>query len=120
MMLIPQSPRTAVHEKYVMQYLRALMKATLTYTENQVVLLHCGLCTGDPVSFLEIARTLWLASEKEAQQIYYQAVRKTREAIPGSTLENWIISYRLAYYPHREAAVYIDPRAPIPDWDHQC
>ena len=67
MMLIPRSPRTAAHEKYVMKYLRELMKATLTYTENQVVLLHCGMRTEDPVRFLEIERTLWLASEKEAQ-----------------------------------------------------
>ena len=66
-MLIPRSPRTAAHEKYVMKYLRELMKAILTYTENQVVLLHCGMRTEDPVRFLEIARTLWLASEKEAQ-----------------------------------------------------
>lgn len=109
-------PSALVYQKYTLEYLRELMSGVLSAAEEMAVLLHCGIHTGDPVSFSEIAKLLPLYSAERAEALYCQAVRKTRAAIPGSKLENWLIGYQTAYYPQRKADVRIDPDAPVPRW----
>ena len=87
-MMITQDPRALVYRKYALQYVRELMVEVLTATEETTVLLHCGIFTGDPITFWEIAKLLRLYSAEGAEELYGQAVRKTREAIPGSKLRN--------------------------------
>ena len=115
-MMITQDPRALVYRKYALKYVQELMGETLNPAEDAVVLLHCGILTGDPVDFSEIAKLLQLYSAEKAEELYYQAVRKIRMAIPGSRLENWLIGYRVAYYPQRKDFIHIDPDMPIPKW----
>lgn len=63
-----------------------------------------------------VASLLQLYSAESAEELYDQAVRKTREAIPGSRLETWLLGYRMAYYPQRKDCICIDPDMPIPRW----
>ncbi len=115
-MMIKQDPRALVYRKYALEYVQELMNEILTSAEEMTVLLHCGILTGDPVNFSEIAKLLRLYSPESAEAIYCQAVRKVRVAIPGSKLENWFIGYRMAYYPQRRDVIYIDPDMPVPKW----
>lgn len=115
-MIRTQSPRVLVYRKYTLEYVRELMKETLTSVEEMTVLLHCGILTGDPVSFSEIAKLLPLYSSEKAEELYCQAVKKVRAAIPGSKLETWFIGYRMTYYPRRKEFIYIDPDMPVPKW----
>ncbi len=114
--MITQDPRVVVYRKYTLKYVRELMGEALNPAEETAVLLHCGILTGDPVSFSEIAELLKLYSAERAEEVYDRAVRKTRKAIPGSKLENWLIGYRVAYYPQRKDFTCIDPDMPIPKW----
>lgn len=114
--MITQDPRALVYRKYALKYVQELMGETLNPTEETAVLLHCGILTGDPVSFSEIAKLLQLYSAERAEELYNRAVRKTREAIPGSKLENWLIGYRVTYYPQRRDSIYIDPDGDVPKW----
>jgi|GEM_PF-1524995 len=115
-MMITQDPRALVYRKYALKYVQELMGEALNPAEETAVLLHCGILTGDPVNFSEIAKLLQLYSAERAEELYCQAVRKTRMAIPGSWLENWLIGYRVAYYPQRKGIIHIDPDMPIPKW----
>lgn len=115
-MMITQDPRALVYRKYVLEYVRELMSEVLSPAEETAVLLHCGILTGDPAGFSEIAQLLQLYSAKRAEDLYDQAVRKTRAAIPGSKLENWLIGYWVTYYPRRKEFIYIDPDMPVPKW----
>ena len=118
MTIISPNPIRDTHAKYVLRYLRELMRTTLTPVEDQLIMLHCGMYTrGKPVNFAGLAHVFRLDSPQAARALYRQAVRKTRAAIPGSILENWIACYRLTYYPDREAGLYVDPDMPVPDWD---
>ena len=118
MTIISPNPIRETHVKYVLRYLRELMQTTLTPVEDQLVMLHCGMYTrGKPVNFAGLARVFRLGSPQAAQALYRQAVRKTRAAIPGSALENWIACYHLAYYPNRDPHFYLNPEIPVPDWD---
>ncbi len=114
--MITQDPRELVYRKYVLKYVQELMGEALNPVEETAVLLHCGILTGDPVSFSKIAKLLKLYSAEGAEELYDQAVRKTREAIPGSKLENWLIGYRATYYPQRKNFIYIGSDMPIPKW----
>lgn len=109
-------PRPAVYQKYAVHYLLILMREVLEVNEEQAVLLHCGMCTGDPVSFPQIARLLALPSAGEAEALYCRAIRRIRLAVPGSRLENWIRSYRLTYHPRRDPDFYLSPDLPILFW----
>lgn len=112
-----QNVKRDVHIKYVLSYLRKLMQAVLTALEYQIVMLHCGMYTkGQPVNFSVLAQTFHLSSPQEAAAIYQEAVRKTRAAIPGSQLENWIVCYHLAYYPDQTFQFYVEPNMPVPVW----
>lgn len=115
-MIVPQDPRGVVYIKYALKYLRELMCEILEPAEEAIILLHCGIYTGSPVSFLEAAGMLQLSSADESEELYCRAVRKVKAAIPGSRLEDWIIGYHLAYYSQRRKEIYIDPNAPIPRW----
>ena len=112
--MITQDPKALIYRKYALQYVRELMGEVLSATEETVVLLHCGIFTGDPITFLEIAKLLQLHSVERAGELYEQAVRKTRAAIPGSKLEKWLIGYRMAHYPRRKDFIGIDPDMPVP------
>lgn len=114
--MITQDPRALVYRKYALEYLRELMSGILAPAEEMAVLLHCGIHTGDPVDFSGVAKLLRLCSAERAEELYCQAVRKTRTAIPGSKLENWLIGYRVTYYPWREENIHIDPDMPVPKW----
>lgn len=116
MIIITEDPRASVYRKYVLEYLRELMSETLSPAEETAVLLHCGIYTGAPVGFSKIAKLLQLYSAERAEELYCRAVRKTRAAIPGSRLENWLIGYRMTYYPRRRDNIYIDPDMPVPKW----
>lgn len=115
-MMITQDPRALVYRKCALQYVRELMGEVLNTTEETVVLLHCGICTGDPITFLEIAKLLQLYSAERAEELYEQAVRKTRAAIPESKLAKWLIGYRMVYYPRRKVFIDIAPDMPVPKW----
>lgn len=120
MMLTGYNPIRVVHVKYVLRYVRELMCSCLTPLEDQIVMLHCGMYTGGQiVSFEKLSEVFNLASPPEAEEIYRQAVIKTRCAIPGSRLENWLIGYHAAYYPEREFRVLAKPDAPVPVWKTQ-
>ena len=79
-----QNPRALVYRKYTLKYVQELMREALSPAEEAAVLLHCGVLTGEPVRFSEIAHILQLYSAEGAEEFYCQAVRKTRKAIPGS------------------------------------
>ena len=111
-----QDPRALVYRKYALEYVRELMSGVLSPAEETAVLLHCGVLTGDPVGFPDIAELLQLYAAEQAEELYCQAVRKTRAAIPGSRLENWLIGYRAAYHPWRRENIHIDPDMPVPRW----
>ncbi len=115
-MMITKDPRVLVYHKYTLEYVRELMNETLTSVEEMTVLLHCGFLTGDPVSFSDIAKLTQLSSSESAEEVYCQAVRKVRAAIPGSKLETWFTGYRMAYYPQRKNDIFIDPDRPVPKW----
>ncbi len=115
-MMITQDPRAWVYRKYALQYVRELMGEVLNPTEETTVLLHCGILTGDPITFSEIAKLLQLYSAERAEELYEQAVRKTREAVPGSKLESWLMGYRMTHYPRRKDRICIEPDLPIPKW----
>lgn len=115
-MMMTQDPRALVYRKYALEYVRELMGEVLDPAEETTVLLHCGIHTGDPVTFSEIANLLQLYSAESAEELYDQAVRKTREAISGSRLETWLLGYRMADYPQRKDCICIDPDMPIPRW----
>ena len=115
-MMITQDPRALVYRKYALQYVRELMGEVLSATEETIVLLHCGIFTGDPITFWEIAKLLQLHSVERTEELYERAVRKTRAAIPGSKLEKWLIGYRMAHYPRRKDFIGIDPDIPVPKW----
>ena len=118
MTIISSNPVRDTHVKHVLRHLRELMRATLTPLEDQLTMLHCGMYTGGrPINFTDLAQVFRLESPHAAQALYRQAVRKTRAAIPGSALENWIVCYRLVYYPNRDLQFYVDPDMPVPDWD---
>ena len=61
-MTITQDPKALIYRKYALQYVRELMGEVLNSTEETVILLHCGIFTGDPITFLEIAKLLQLYS----------------------------------------------------------
>lgn len=120
MMLLFYNPIRAVHQKYVLRYLRELMCSCLTPLEDQLVMLHCGMYTGGRiVSFERLAEVFKLPSPFAAEEAYRQAVIKTRRAIPGSRLENWLICYHAAYHPNREFKVLVKPDMPVPVWKTQ-
>lgn len=107
----------STHVKQVILCLLKLMQEHLPPVENQIVLLHCGMSAyGRPVDFSALAQMFQLASAGEAEAIYRAAVIKTRLAIPGSPLENWIVSYRMAYYPNRDPSLRVEPNMPVPCW----
>lgn len=115
-MMTAQDPKTLVYRKYVLKYLRELMSEILNDSEETVILLHCGILTGAPVDFAEIARSLRLYSAENAEELYCRAIRKTRAAIPGSKLENWLVGYRMAHHRWNTERILIDPDMPIPRW----
>ena len=78
--MITQDPRALVYRKYALKYVQELMGEDLNPAEETVVLLHCGILTGDPVNFSEIAKLLKLYSAERAEELYDQTVRKTRPA----------------------------------------
>lgn len=118
MNIISTNPVRHIYVKHTLHYLRQLMQATLTPLEDQLVMLHCGMYTrGRSVSFSNLARVFQLESPEAGKALYRQAVHKVRAAIPGSTLERWILCYHLAYYPGRNQKFHVAPDMPIPDWD---
>lgn len=119
MMDLTYNPIRATHIKYVLKYLRELMRAELSPMEDQVVMLHCGMYTGNrPVSFKTLAELFRLEGPEHAEEIYRQAVIKTRRAIPDSRLEEWIMCYHLAHYPERSPVFRINPLMPVPVWEY--
>lgn len=111
-----QDPGVLIYRKYALSYVRELMGEVLDSVEEAAVLLHCGILSGDPVAFSEIAELLKLSSAERAGEIYDQAIRKTRKAIPGSRLEHWLVCYRVTCDPRREERIRIDPDLPVPRW----
>ena len=116
MTLSDYNPTGIIYHKSAVRYLRELMHANLSPLEEQLVLLHCGMeAARCPMSFAALAELFHLDSAGEAETRYREAIAKTREAIPGSALENWLLSYQMAYHPERD---YIPDFAgrPIPVW----
>lgn len=111
-----QDHRAWGYRNGALNYVRELMGECLTSAEETAVLLHCGILTGDPVGFSEIARSLQLRSAENAERLYCQAIRKTRMSIPGSKLETWLIKARGSGHPRRKERIAIDPDLPIPRW----
>lgn len=114
--MVTQKSGMPLYRKYLLEYVRELMSETLTSVEEKTILLHCGLLTGSPISFSEISRMLQLCSSDNAEELYCQAVRKVREAIPGSNLEMWFLGYRVTYCPLRRDFIYVDPDMHISKW----
>ena len=116
MILTDHNPTGIIYHKYTVRYLLELMHLTLSPLEKRLVLLHCGMETGSrPVSFAKLAEVFHLSSAGEAEAIYRQAIARTREAIPGSALENWLVSYQMAYHPEWNHTPVFSGR-PIPVW----
>ena len=117
-MFVSLDPVRAVHTKYAYAYAVELLLTQLTHTERQVVYLHCGLVgNGKPIGFPKIAEWFSLGSPFEAERIYVEAIVKIRCAIPGSALENWIVSYRRAYHFSPMLGLDVSPYMPVPVWD---
>ena len=116
--MIENNPVHITHTKYVYRFVRELMRQTLTETEDQLVMLHCGIYTkGKIMSFAQLAELFSLDNAQEAKRIYQEAIRRTRAAIPGSKLEFWINCYHMTYYPENGYFFQIAVDSPVNDWD---
>ncbi len=117
---ISANPRHLCHVHQMFLYAVALMDEVLTDREKQIVLLHCGLGPmGRVVGFSRLAGLFSLKDSAAAKEAYQRAIIKTRQAIPGSAFEHWVVAYNQVYRLSQRAALQIDSTAPIPDWDNQ-
>jgi hypothetical protein len=82
-----------VYRGCVLHHLIRLMKDKLLPKESQLILLHCGVGVAAPMEFEKLAVYFQLDTPEITEQYYNEAIQKTRAAIPGSELENWIASY---------------------------
>lgn len=114
------NPRHLCHVHQMFVYIVALMDEVLTDQEKQVILLHCGLGpTKSVVGFSRLAGLFSLKDSAAAKKVYQRAVIKTRQAIPGSAFERWVVTYGQVYCLSMHTALQIDPTAPVPDWDSE-
>lgn len=114
------NPRHLCHVHQMFLYAVALMDEVLTDREKQIVLLHCGLGpTKSVVGFSQLAGLFSLKDSATAKEAYQRAVIKTRQAIPGSAFEHWVVTYDQVYCLSQRTVLQIDPTAPVPDWDSE-
>ena len=115
MFIASVDPVNVVYEKQAAYYAMVLMEEVLSSEENKLVLLHCGLGEEpSPMSFYKLAK-FFHTTESAAKNSFRNAIEKTRSAIPGSMLENWILSYRTVYRPDRKLKIQIEIKKEIPN-----